>query len=280
MTYRAFWQPLTAVYQQAESKAVAQLVMEKVFGLSHAGILCGGVEQIDEKLLRTLQERLLTGEPVQYVIGKADFCGREFHVEPGVLIPRPETQWMCDYVTSRWQQSPHGGAILDMGTGSGCIACTIALDLADPAVQVEAWDISDEALRIASINARLLGAKVTLARQDMLCPPNDGECWDVIVSNPPYICQHEQEAMELNVLDFEPRMALFVPDDNPLLYYQSIAGYARQALKPGGYLLTEVNEHLAADVAHLFGANGLQGVGIHKDIFGKDRFTIGWKEKK
>ncbi len=279
MTYRAFWQQLMAVYPQEEAKAVAKLVMEKHFGLSMTDIVCGEVEKIDESLLKPIQQRLLTGEPVQYVLGVTEFCGRDFLVAPGVLIPRPETQWMCHFITSQWDCSNLGGKILDMGTGSGCIACTLALELSHQDVKVTGWDISDKALSIAAQNAQRLRAKAAFVKQDMLCPPDNDSCWDVIVSNPPYICRYEQADMASNVLDFEPHEALFVPDDAPLLYYQAIGRYAQKALKDGGFIIAEINERLGDDVVSLFASMELCQVDIHKDQYGKDRYVTAWKEK-
>lgn len=272
MTYREFWQPLTNVYESREAQAVARLVMEKLFGLSITAVVCGGAEQIDEERLIGIQQRLLTGEPVQYVIGTAEFCGHEFLVEPGVLIPRPETQWLCQFATDRWDGQPGKGSILDIGTGSGCIACSIALSLAGQQAEVVGWDLSDHAVRMARQNARQLGAEVSIVKQDMLCPPCDESRWNVIVSNPPYVCEQEKATMEQGVLNYEPQEAIFVSDSTPLLYYEAIARYARKALKPKGVIAVEINERFGQETALLMADKGLRRTTIHKDQFGKERF--------
>ncbi len=279
MTYNDFWRPLTQVYDAAEAKAVARLVMELRFGLSLADVLSGAVEQMNDAAIRELedlQRRLLQGEPVQYVLGEAEFCGRRFVVNPAVLIPRPETAQLCQMITQRnrsnlnTQNTPTAQSILDVGTGSGCIAVTLALDMED--VRVTAWDISEAALDVARTNAARLGAEVALRRQDALAPPADDEVWDVIVSNPPYICLQERPSMAHNVKDFEPDTALFVPDDDPLRFYRAIGSYALRALKPGGELFFELNARYAHETADMLTGLGFSDVTLHQDQFGKDRF--------
>ncbi len=275
MTYNELWRPLTAIYEEQEAKAIARLVLEKRFGLSLADVLMG--QTGDEQELLRIQQRLLHGEPVQYVLGEAEFCDLTFHVEKGVLIPRPETQWLCDCVSNHWGFLPEEGRILDIGTGSGCIACTIAYDLKDAPVEVVAWDISDDALRIARDNAKRLGVKVRFEKQDIFKAPDDKDCWDAIVSNPPYICDSERQQMATHVLDYEPSLALFVPDDDPLRFYRPIADYAIRALRPEGFLLVEINERYGEETAGLFVDKGFTGVTIYEDLYGKDRFVKGFK---
>lgn len=277
MSYREFWQPLTALYEPREAQAVARLVMEKHFGLSTTSIVCGAVEHIEEKKLLNIQKRLLTGEPVQYIIGTAEFCGHDFHVQQGVLIPRPETQWLCQFVAHRYQTQQNIGSILDIGTGSGCIACTIALQLSKHNVEVVAWDLSDKALRIARNNAQRLGATVRILKQDILSPPDDENRWDTIVSNPPYVCEQEKCSIHQAVLKYEPHEALFVPDSNPLLYYEAIARYAHKALKNNGFMLVEINERFGRETAQLIHGMGFRQTTIHNDQFGKERFIFACK---
>jgi release factor glutamine methyltransferase len=269
VTYPEFWRPLTALYGEGEAKAIARLVMEEHFGLSMADVLCGRMG--DEAELRQIQQRLLTGEPVQYVLGRAEFGGRWFHVAPGVLIPRPETYELCQWCLP---SDPSGwrGNIIDIGTGSGCIACTLAAEL--PHAKVAAWDISETALAIARDNARRLHVNVTFSQIDILqlsminCQLS---IYDIIISNPPYICQRERTAMERNVLDYEPSLALFVPDDDPLLFYRAIADYARQALKPGGALYFEINPLYAAELQSLLSKMAYHAVELREDQYGKPR---------
>lgn len=287
MTYQALWQSLTDQYDESEAKAITRLVLESRFGLTLTDIALGKVEQLepaDEQLLRDLFAGLRDGQPVQYVLGEAWFYGRRFHVEPGVLIPRPETEELCHLVLaglpSTWK-----GTILDIGTGSGCIAVTLAAEL--PKAAVTAWDVSDEALSIARYNARLNGVlkqqsisyrkDVSFRQVDALCPPADEEQWDIIVSNPPYVCEQEKALMRKNVLDFEPPEALFVPDEDPLRFYQAIGRYATKALKAGGQLFFELNERHANETKELLADMGLANIIIYKDQYGKDRFISACK---
>lgn len=269
MNEQQLWRRLTAVYDEREAKAVARWLLDVGFGLSLTDVLCGGIEQlepVEQERLERLTARLCKGEPVQYVLGVADFCGRTLHVEPGVLIPRPETEELC-----RWAVAEAcGPRVLDIGTGSGCIAITLALDLKH--AEVTAWDISVEALRIAAANAERLGADVSFVRQDALCPPADTERWELIVSNPPYVMNKEREGMSPNVLDYEPHLALFVPDDDPWVFYRHIADYACRALCSKGSLMLETSPLLAETVSNYLSAVGFQQVEVRCDQFGKQRF--------
>lgn len=278
MDYEAFWKPLTQIYEMGEAKAIARLVMEVRFGLSMTDILCGKTGEDTE--MKAIQQRLLTGEPVQYVLGEAEFGGRSFHVEPGVLIPRPETYELCQWIVEEegGRRKEEKCSILDIGTGSGCIACTLAAEL--PQAQVTAWDISDDALRIATDNARRLGVNVTFRKADILqfTVHNHqlsiiNHQLSIIVSNPPYICHHERAKMARNVLEHEPELALFVPDEDPLLFYRAIARYAAKALKPGGSLYFEINPLYADALLALLHAEGFSHTEIRNDQFGKQRFT-------
>lgn len=280
MTYTDLWQRLTAVYDAAEAKAIVKYVLDVRFGLSAADVYCGKVTQLssdDTMALDKIIHRLAQAEPVQYVLGTASFAGHTFRVGPGVLIPRPETEELvaavCQSVAA---ESPCGLSVLDVGTGSGCIAVSLAL--AFPGAHVTAWDISEAALAIARQNAEGLGADVRFARRDALHAPADEELWDVVVSNPPYICEQEREAMERNVLDYEPPTALFVPDADPLLFYRAIARYARTALRHGGGLYFEINPAYASGMRELLEQAGYERVEIRNDQFGKQRFAIAYRK--
>lgn len=269
-SYQELWHRLTAVYDDREAKAVAQWLLDTAFGLTMADVLCDGLARLtpaEHERLELMVARLEQGEPVQYVVGKADFCGRQFHVEPGVLIPRPETAELCRWIVADTSQS--APAILDIGTGSGCIAVTLALGI--PKSRVTAWDISETALRVAAQNAAKAGVSIVTERHDALRPTTYGH-WDIIVSNPPYIYHKERASMDANVLDYEPREALFAPDDNPLLFYQCIADYARRTLTPGGCLYFELNPLLADAVSDYLQRCGLHSPQIREDQFGKRRF--------
>lgn len=273
MTYNEMWRKLAQAYDEGEAKAIARMVYEVRYGLTLSDIYIGKDTQLSldcQAELEEITKRLLDNEPVQYILGQADFCGRTFHVEPGVLIPRPETEHLCQLITKHIAIGSPNRTVLDIGTGSGCIAITLALDI--PNSQVMAWDISPIALRVAKGNAEQLGAKVNVVENDMLQQTYQvAPQWDLIVSNPPYICDSEAEQMEANVLDYEPEIALFVPDDNPLQFYVPIMNYAQSALHPGGELWLETNplyEEIIEERLLELGFNVI----AHDDQFGKTRF--------
>ena len=304
MTYNQLWKRLTVIYNEREAQAIVRTVLDALFGMSLTDICLGKVTQLsadDTTRLEKIMQRLEKSEPVQYVLGAEWFAGRLFDVAPGVLIPRPETEdlvkWACDEakekednskeergkeekeVPKKGEEAPHP-SILDIGTGSGCIAITVALAL--PQARVTAWDISTDALAIAAGNAHRLGASVRFEHQDALSAPDDEERWDVIVSNPPYICDRERADMSDNVLSYEPELALFVPDSDPLLFYRAIARYASKALKPGGRLLFETNTAYAHEVAQAMANEGFTAIEVRNDCFGKPRMVKGsfFKGKK
>uniref|UniRef100_UPI003FEEA739 peptide chain release factor N(5)-glutamine methyltransferase n=1 Tax=Prevotella sp. TaxID=59823 RepID=UPI003FEEA739 len=293
MTYHDICQRLTPLYGPQEAKAMTRLLLEDLFSLSFADILCGATEHLsDADTLRLQQsvDRLLDAEPLQYVTGTAFFCGHPFHVAPGVLIPRPETEWIVDTAVNLATSS--APRILDIGTGSGCIATSISLALADRHCYTEAWDISEDALRIAADNAERLGADVKFRRRDALrleedfpAEENQGGAevliadnaaaasWDIIVSNPPYICNREAADMHANVLRHEPHLALFVPDTDPLLFYRAIARYSMRSLRKEGWLLFECNTLYAHDTAQMAADMGFATSIVEDDCFGKPRFV-------
>ena len=284
MGYRELWHRLTPLYDDDEAKAIVRWVLEAAFDLSATDIYCGKVEQLealDLLRLEAMMQRLEKAEPVQYVLGTADFCGRPFHVEPGVLIPRPETEGLCRWITHGVRNDVQFSdnctsfltscAILDIGTGSGCIAVTLALDI--PNSDVTAWDISDEAIHIAQENAESAQANVTFEKRDALNLPSDTARWDIIVSNPPYIDEAtERETMAANVLEYEPHEALFGPTEEPDLFYRRIGDYASESLKPGGQLYFELNPRTAEHVSNYLQGLGFQHVEMRLDQFGKQRF--------
>ena len=270
------WQRLTPLYSEREARAIIRWVLDVRFGLTLTDIVCGHLAQLspEEKAdLEAIMQRLEQDEPVQYVVGTAYFCGRPFHVEPGVLIPRPETEELCQWVIADAADAiPR--TILDVGTGSGCIAITLALGI--PQSSVTAWDISDKALRIARANARSLSADVTFEQCDALAPQlSTLHCplstINIIVSNPPYICQNERSAMARNVLAYEPEEALFVPDADPLLFYRAIARYAAEVLTAEGRLYFELNPLYADDTVAMLNSYGFNNVEVRSDAFGKQR---------
>lgn len=276
MTYRELWRTLEPLYGNGEARAITDYVLDVCFGLSKADILCGAVEEMTAEKTAELNKifgRLMEGEPVQYVLGRAEFSGRWFNVRPGVLIPRPETEELCAWITadSKASGSPK---VLDIGTGSGCIAITLQLDM--PESKVTAWDISADALDVARENAKQLGANVNFVKQDALNAKPEGE-WDVIVSNPPYICEKEKKDMAVNVLEHEPHTALFVPDADPLLFYRAITRLAVQTLSKGGRLYFEINPIYADDTCRMMRAEGMTAVELRSDMYGKQRMAKGVK---
>lgn len=319
-TYQQLWQSLTPLYDAGEAQAIVRTVLDVKYGMTLTDIICGKVNEISADEERKLEEiiiRLQKGEPVQYVLGEADFAGRTFHVEPGVLIPRPETAELCQWIEEDMagksivssgdspedssgnspQATDDAKLILDICTGSGCIAITLGLNI--PNSEVTGWDISEDALRIAQGNVEMLKARnVRIEYQDALALPKAAETdnekmkvtadkevvkskgeaktpstqkWDMIVSNPPYICEKEKADMEKNVLEHEPSLALFVPDENPLKFYRAIAEYASSALKSGGALYFEINPIYEKETREMLLKLDFKDIETKEDAFGKKR---------
>ena len=297
-TYQQFWQSLTPLYDAGEAQAIVRTVLDVEYGMTLTDIICGKVNELSSDEERNLEEiitRLQNGEPVQYVLGEADFAGRTFHVEPGVLIPRPETaelcQWIEEEVSSLDADDPK--QILDICTGSGCIAITLGLTI--PNSEVTGWDISEDALRIAQGNVEMLKARnVRIEYQDALMLPKAAEAaeaaeiseaaesslsksWNIIVSNPPYICEKEKADMEKNVLEHEPSIALFVPNEEPLKFYRAIAEYASSALKSEGALYFEINPIYEKETREMLEELGFKDIKTKEDAYGKKRMMKAMK---
>ena len=293
-TYQEFWQSLTPLYDAGEAQAIVRTVLDVEYGMTLTDIICGKVNELSSDEERNLEEiitRLQNGEPVQYVLGEADFAGRTFHVEPGVLIPRPETAELCQWIEEDVSslESDERKQILDICTGSGCIAITLGLTI--PNSEVTGWDISEDALRIAQGNVEMLKAgNVRIEYQDALMLPKAAEAeeaaeiseatksesslskgWNIIVSNPPYICEKEKADMEKNVLEHEPSIALFVPDEDPLKFYRAIAEYASSALKSEGALYFEINPIYEKETREMLQSLGFKDIETKEDAFGKKR---------
>ena len=281
MTYSEIWHRIATSYEDGEARAIARILIEELFGLSYTDIVCGATDQLsadDTLRLDTAVRRIEQGEPLQHVLGYADFCGNHFGVNASVLIPRPETEWLVDEgerlingVSNATPPAPK--RILDIGTGSGCIAISLKLRLGE--AYVEAWDISEEALRTAESNAKALKAEVAFCKRDALRAEESVAPWDLIVSNPPYICDSERAAMDDNVLLHEPHTALFVPDDDPLRFYLAIARYALSSLSNGGSLLFECNTRYAKATGEMMREMGFEDVRVNDDCFGLPRFVKG-----
>lgn len=264
---------LQECYPPREAANLSRIVCCEMLGQSHIDYYLGKdmiLSPKDEKELESILSRLCNFEPIQYVQGTARFLGRTFRVAPGGLIPRPETE---ELVERMLEEVAPASRILDIGTGSGCIAVTLSKEL--PEAEVTAWDISGEALAIAGDNNRLLQTSVQFVQRDVLTyQPAEDEYFDVIVSNPPYVTETEKKDMEPNVLNWEPSGALFVPDSDPLRFYRRIGELGRSMLTAGGRLYFEINRAFGEAVASMLRKQGYTNVRIRKDISGNDRYVI------
>lgn len=261
---------LNGSYSHDEIGALTRLILEKVTGRSFSDILACKFTNLSDQTTRKIAEiiaRLKNREPIQYIFGEADFWGLTFRVNRAVLIPRPETEELVQWIIEDCSDEPLKA--LDIGTGSGCIAVTLAKKM--PSARIHAWDISEEALEVARENAARNNAAVIFSRKDVLNEQPQEETFDLIVSNPPYIAQSEKKEMDTNVLNFEPHLALFVPDENPLIFYEKIARLASGSMKKEGKLFFEINRQKANRVASILRKNGFRNIEIRKDISGNER---------
>ncbi len=258
---------------EGEARAVTLLLFEHIGGLSTVDVLTGRDAELPEETkekLRAAARRVEQGEPVQYVIGKTVFMGLELKVSPAVLIPRPETEDLVRLLISE-NKGLNDGKVLDIGTGSGCIALAVKHQMPD--TRVTAWDVSEKALEVAHHNALKNGLDVKFQLKDILLPQQSADHFDIIVSNPPYVCTSEEAEMERQVLDFEPHTALFVPDDDPLLFYRAIARLGQKHLKKGGSLYFEINAAFGEPTCQLLRQMGYRDVELRRDITGRDRMV-------
>ena len=262
---------LRGYYSDSEALALAKMLLVEVFGFSTLELYGGKDKEFSEKHRSVLAEmirRLQKNEPIQYIIGIESFCGLTFEVNSNVLIPRPETQELVSWIVEECQKE-EAIRILDIGTGSGCIPVSLAKQL--PRAEVESWDISEGALEVASRNCERNEVKVLLRRKDVLNAAPEGVFYDVIVSNPPYIADREKVDMEANVLDWEPSLALFVPDDDPLLFYRKIAQLGCEMLKEDGSLYFEINRAYGQETSLMLSELGYNQIELKKDSWGNDR---------
>lgn len=269
--YRSLCSLLGSRFGRSEAQAQAFALLEDMYGASRTDVLMGRSIAFDaagEQAWASVLEALERGEAMQYVAGRARFCNRYFRVTPAVLIPRPETEQLVEMAVEAQPKRA-----IDCGTGSGCIAVSIALAL--PGSEVWACDISEAALEIARDNARRHGARVNFLLRSMLDVAAWGEAerFDLIVSNPPYICESEAQDMEAVVLDCEPHLALFVPDADALRFYKALSKLGRRLLRHGGWLMAECNTRYAADVAALWSAEGFADAAVLNDCFGLPRMV-------
>jgi release factor glutamine methyltransferase len=272
------------VYERQEAKEIVFWLMEFYLGLKKIAII--GNKFVEKQINWTnIIERLNSNEPIQYILGETEFYGRKFLVNDSVLIPRPETEELVKLIIDEQKKlesriSNLESPILDIGTGSGCIAISLAKELSD--FQVFAYDISEKALETAKKNADLNNVKVIFEKVDILNPPFTIHhlAFNIIVSNPPYVTKQEIELMQKNVIDFEPHLALFVENNNPLIFYEAIADFAYNHLIINGLVAVEINEALGKETAEVFIKKGFSDVTIIKDIHQKDRFVRATLSKK
>ncbi len=266
---------LAGVAEPQEVQAMIRIICEDIFNYDQVDVALRQESELPDfaqERITDIISRLRRHEPLQYIVGSARFHGHRFKVTPAVLIPRPETEQLIDMIVD---ENPASDLrVLDMGTGSGCIAISLARAL--KFAQFDALDVSRDALAVARENAALLKVKVRFFESDMLSPQPPAR-YDIIVSNPPYVCWSERESMERNVLDYEPGQALFVPDNDPLLFYKAIAAYAAQSLERGGRLYLEINQRFGNEVKRLLEGNGFDEVRIIEDSYGKTRFAAAVK---
>lgn len=267
---------LQPYYTAEEVSALSRIVCCDLLGQAPTDYYLGkdiALSPKKEQELEDILQRLSRFEPLQYIEGRTLFLGREFWVAPGVLIPRPETEELVELML---KEIPADARILDVGTGSGCIAISLAKELPD--ALVTAWDVSPEALSVARANARKLQANVRFVECDVLaCQVDEVGLYDVIVSNPPYVTEAEKADMEPNVLQWEPSLALFVPDDDPLRFYRRIAVLGRDMLADGGRLYFEINRAYGREMVEILRTMGYVGVRVEKDLSQNDRFVIAEK---
>lgn len=267
---------LQPYYTAEEVSALSRIVCCDLLGQAPTDYYLGKdivLSSKKEQELEDILQRLSRFEPLQYIEGRTLFLGREFWVAPGVLIPRPETEELVELML---KEIPADARILDVGTGSGCIAISLAKELPD--ALVTAWDVSPEALSVARANARKLQADVRFVECDVLaCQVDEVGLYDVIVSNPPYVTEAEKADMEPNVLQWEPSLALFVPDDDPLRFYRRIAVLGRDMLADGGRLYFEINRAYGREMVEMLRAMGYVRVRVEKDLSQNDRFVIAEK---
>ena len=269
---------LATAYTDGEIKALTRIIATELLGIPQMAfylkdditLTAGQQTQLDNAI-----ERLKKQEPIQYILGYSDFCGLRFKVTPATLIPRPETSELVEWIAS---EATGNESILDIGTGSGCIAVSLAHKM--PQSKVTAWDISHEALAVAAENSNANGCNVAFELVDILAHQPSGEPFDIIVSNPPYIKENEKESMHANVLDWEPHTALFVPDSDPLLFYRTIAEKGLTLLKPGGKLYFEINRAHGKETMDMLAALGYTHIELRKDFAENDRMIRAVKNKK
>ena len=273
-----FSKQLSTIYDTNEVNSLCMMVLENVVNISSAKIKAFPETEIstpESEAITNILTRLTTGEPIQYIFGYAEFYGLSFMVNPSVLIPRPETEELVEWIISAVGNSELAtGNFLDVGTGSGCIPVSLKKNL--PGAQVSTIDISPEALKIAKENAELNKVDIYFIQADILNPIHHSPLtthYSLIVSNPPYVTLEDKKLMHTNVTDFEPHTALFVPEDDPLIFYKTITNFASTHLKKGGLLFFEINESYGKQIVELLNNKRFINIELRKDMSGKDRMV-------
>ncbi|CAL2084696.1 peptide chain release factor N(5)-glutamine methyltransferase [Tenacibaculum sp. 190524A05c] len=271
--FRTFFNnELSELYPKKEIDAFFFRSVEAILDLQIMDVFMKENTNIEKENLAVLQiitGRLKLEEPIQYILGTTEFYGYTFNVNPGVLIPRPETEELISWVKETYSNNSEKLSILDIGTGSGCIAITLKKEIVS--AEVSAMDISEKAIKTATKNASLNKVAVNFIQHDILSTTHIENTFDVIVSNPPYVRNLEKEEIKNNVLNNEPHLALFVEDDNPLIFYKRIADFAKDNLKQAGSLFFEINQYLGTETKQMLLDKGFKDVVLKKDLFGNDR---------
>ena len=263
---------LQSLYPKSEINSFYFILLEHYGNYTTAEVLANVSTQLTDNITKAIQQaitELQTAKPIQYILGETEFFSNRFFADENVLIPRPETEELVDWVLQTYPDKTHLLQILDVGTGSGCIAISLAKAL--PEAQVTAIDVSPKAIAVAQRNAERNGIKVQFLQRDILQTETLPEKYDIIISNPPYVRELEKNEMHSNVLNYEPHLALFVPDDRPLLFYEQIATLAQQYLKPKGRLFFEINQYLAAEMQVMLAQKNFTEITLRQDLSGNDR---------
>ena len=270
----------TALGSRTEGDAAARIIFEDVAGYGRNYLFMNGDREITDFMqgkIDAVVAKVAGGEPVQYAVGRAQFMGNDYKVTPAVLVPRPETAALVDMIISQWGARTDLD-VLDVGTGSGCIAISLARAL--PFSRVTALDVSADALDVARENAKALNVNIDFVRADIIrAKLPERPLYNIVVSNPPYVCDSERADMDARVLDYEPPVALFVPDSDPLLFYRAIARYARAALRPGGRLYFEINSRFPGQTHTLLAGEGFTDIDLQRDYRGLYRYASATQPK-
>lgn len=271
---QSFFERLNHLYPSEEIHSFFSILADEWLGYNRFEAVVNADTEVPNTAVidfRSAISRLLTHEPIQYIVGRTEFYGLPFIVNSATLIPRPETEALVDLILKDLKDSKaiEDISILDVGTGSGCIAIALAKELT--AAKLSALDISEEALKVARVNAVRNKVHVHFFQQDITTPSEVPETFDIIVSNPPYVRELEKEYMQPNVLNFEPGSALFVSNDDPLLFYRAVCTLAKNHLRANGKVFFEINEYLGKEIMSLLRNHGFRKVALYKDFRGKDR---------